>query len=165
MYTHKSMNPLVLVCTLIAEPHTAATDKGGDTLEGREMLDAVNSFVGGFGTRKAKDGQNAVFIAKELFNLDFPFEYKGMGRCGVECLRLYRILRNAKPSQKNPEAFHIGKTLSEYDSHELMLMASYLWNEGRSSLTEEEREEARVLLEKWGVTGKKPTKQSAAASG
>jgi hypothetical protein len=156
------MNPLILVCTPIAEPHTAATNKGGDTLEGREMLDAVNSFIGGFGTREAKDGQNAVFIAKELFSLDFPFEYKGMGRRGVECLRLYRILRNAKPSQKNPEAFHIGKTLTEYDSRELMLMASYLWNEGKNSLREEEREEARALLRKWRETGKQSTKQCAA---
>lgn len=130
-----------------------------------EMLDAVNSFIAGFGTRETKDAQNALFIAKELFNLDLPFKYKGMGRSGVECLRLYRILRNVKPHQKNPEAFKIGETLSEYDSHELMVMASYLWNEGRSNLTEEEREEARALLEKWGVTGTQPIKQSAAASG
>ena len=129
-----------------------------------EMLDAIYSFIGGFGTREAKDSQNAVFIAKELFNLDLPLEYKGMGRRGVECLDLYRILRTAEPHKKNPEAFHIGEILSEYDSRELMLMASYLWNEGRSSLTEEERVEAHALLEKWGATGNQPTKHSAAVS-
>ena len=134
-------------------------------MDTEEILDAVNSFIAGFGNRETKDAQNALFIAKELFNIDLPLEYKGMGRRGVECLRLYRILRNAKPHQENPEAFHIGETLSEYDSRELMLMASYLWNEGRSSLTEEEIEEARALLEKWGITGRQPTKQSVVASG
>jgi hypothetical protein len=129
------------------------------------MLDAVDSFIAGLGNRETKDAQNGLFIAIELFNLDLPFEYKGMGRRGVECLRLYRILRNAKPDQKNTEAFHIGETLSEYDSRELMLMASYLWNEGRSSLTEDEMVEARALLEEWKATGEKPTKQPIAASG
>ncbi|KYK37699.1 MAG: hypothetical protein HXS46_07560 [Theionarchaea archaeon] len=134
-------------------------------MDTEEILDAVNSFIAGFGNRETKDAQNALFIVKELFNLDLPLEFKGMGRCGVECLRLYRILRNAKPHQKDPEVFHIGKTLSGYDSRQLMLMASYLWNEGRSSLTEKERREARTLLEKWGVTKGQPTKQSAVASG
>ena len=129
------------------------------------MLDAVDGFIAGLGNRETKDAQNGLFIAIELFNLDLPFEYKGMGRRGVECLRLYRILRNAKPDHKNTEAFHIGETLSEYDSRELMLMASYLWNEGRSSLTEDEMVEARTLLEEWKATGEKPTKQPIAASG
>ncbi|KYK34356.1 MAG: hypothetical protein AYK19_12270 [Theionarchaea archaeon DG-70-1] len=58
------------------------------------MLDTIDSHVAGFGTRKTEDCQNAVFIAMKLFNLDLPLEYKGMGRVGVECLRLYCILRN-----------------------------------------------------------------------
>ena len=119
----------------------------------REMLDAIDSFIGGFGTRETKDAQNALFIAKKLFNLDLPLEFRGMGRVGVECLRLYFPLERAKPSQKNPGAFNAGKILSEYDSRELMLMALYLWNEGRSSLTPEERDEARALLERWDMPG------------
>lgn len=134
-------------------------------MDTEEMLDAIDSFIGGFGNRETEDAQNAVFIAKELFNIDLPLEFRGMGRCGVECLDLYFILEDAKPNQKNSEAFNVGRKLSHYNSRELMLMALYLWNEGRSSLTEEEREEARALLEKWGTTGKQTTKQSAAVSG
>ena len=129
-----------------------------------EMLDVIYSFIGGFGTREIKDAQNALFIAKELFSVDLQLEFRGMGRCGVECLDLYFTLERAKPSRKNREAFNAGKILSEYNSRELMLMALYLWNKGRSSLTVEEREEARILLEKWDVTGKS-TELSAAASG
>lgn len=59
------------------------------------------------------------------------------------------------------------RKLSVYNSHELMVMASYLWNEGGSALTEEEIEEARALLEKWDVeTEEEEAKQSeAVASG
>ena len=158
-----------LVCTrilkirMLKQHKTRTMNKGGDTMDIDEMLDAVDSFVAGFGKREYADGQNALFIAINLFNLDLPFEFKGMGRRGVECLRLYRILRNAQPSQKNMEAFHIGETLAEYDSRELMLMALYLWNEGRSALTQEEMEKARGLLEKWKEI--QPTEKAATASG
>ena len=134
-------------------------------MDTEEMLDAVDSFIGGFGTKETEDCQNAVFIAKELFNLDLPLEYKGMGRVGVECLDLYCILEDVEPNQKNSEAFNAGKMLSRYSSRELMLMALYLWNEGRSSLREKEREEARALLEKWRLTEEQPIKESATASG
>ena len=77
-----------------------------------EMYDAIDSFIGGFGTRETEDSQNALFIAKKLFNLDLPLEFRGMGRVGVECLDLYFPLEDAKPSQKNPEAFNAGKILS-----------------------------------------------------
>ncbi|MBU7046896.1 MAG: hypothetical protein HXS54_10735 [Theionarchaea archaeon] len=132
-------------------------------MDTREMLDTIYSFVSGFGKREIKDGQNAIFIAKELFNLDLPLKFKGMGRVGVECLRLYFTLEDAKPSRKNRVAYNAGRMLSKYSSRELMLMALYLWNKGRSSLTVEEREEARILLEKWDAPGEKL--QSAAVSG
>jgi len=134
----------------------------GDGTVVRRISDILNSFIGGFGTRETKDAQNALFIAKKLFSLDLPLEFRGMGRVGVECLRLYFPLERAKPSQKNPEAFNAGKILSEYDSRELMLMALYLWNEGRSSLTPEERDKARSLLEKWDISEQPKT---AAVSG
>ena len=133
-------------------------------MDTEKMLDAIDSFIGGFGTRETEDAQNALFIARELFNIYLPLEFRGMGRVGVECLRLYFTLEGAKPSRKNREAFNAGKILSEYNSRELMLMALYLWNKGRSSLTVDEREEARLLLERWDATGKS-TEPSAAASG
>jgi len=49
-----------------------------------------------------------------FFNLDLPLECKSTERVGVECLRLYCILRNAKLLKKNPEATKIGQTLSGY---------------------------------------------------
>ena len=105
-------------------------------MDTEEMLDTIDSLIAGFGTRETNDCQNAVFIAMKLFNLDLPLEYKGMGRLGVECLRLYCVLRNGKHLKKKPKVSRIGQTLSQYNSHELMVMASYLWNEGRSSLIE-----------------------------
>jgi len=70
----------------------------------------------------------------------------------VESPKLYRILRDAKANQVNQEVFYIGRTFSEFKSSELMLMASYLWNEGKSSLDETEREEAITLLqENFGI--------------
>ena len=89
------------------------------------------------------------FLLSNREYVGIPLEFRGMGRVGVECLDLYFPIEGAKPSQKNPEAFNAGKILSEYDSRELMLMALYLWNEGRSSLKPKERDEARSLLEKW----------------
>ena len=131
----------------------------------RELLDAVYSFIAGFGTRETRDVHNALFIAKNLFNLDLPLEYRGMGRLGVESIELYGIRKNVKPYQKNPEALSVGRMLSTYNSRELMLMSLYLWNRGRSSLTVEEREKARMLLEKWEARSEQFTESSAAALG
>lgn len=128
-----------------------------------ETYDIIDSFVGGFGTRETEDAQNAFFIAKKLFDLDLPLEFRGMGRLGVECLDLYFPLEEVEPNRENMEAFNAGKTLSEYNSCELMLMALYLWNEGRSSLTPEERIKARALLEKWDAP--EHSTKSATASG
>jgi len=122
----------------------------------REILDTAESFIAGLGNKSNIDINNAVYIAKELLGLNLPLKFRGAGRHGVKCLRLYRILEGTRPAQKDQKAFHIGKILSEYDSRELMLMAAYLWNEGRSSLDKTEREEAYMLLqEKFGVTTEK----------
>ncbi len=112
------------------------------------MLDTINSLIAGFGDRDVAHTSNMVFIAKELFNVSLPLELRGAGRLGVESLELYGILQDAKPEQRNTEALNVGKMLSKYEARELMLMASYLWNEGRSALNVKEREEARELLEK-----------------
>ena len=133
----------------------------------REMLDAIESFIAGLGNENTKDINNAVFIAKELLDLNVPLDFRGAGRHGVKSLKLYRILEDATPIQKDQKAFHVGKILSECTSRELMLMASYLWNEGRSSLDNTEREEAFMLLqEKFGVTTEKEqvTEPSAAVA-
>lgn len=130
----------------------------------REMLDTIESFIAGLGDKSNIDINNAVFIAEELLGLNVPLKFRGAGRHGVKSLDLYGILRDTKPNQRSEEAFRIGKMLSECNPRELMLMASYLWNEGRSSLDENEREEAFELLqEKFGVTGKKQVARPSAA--
>ena len=115
-----------------------------------EMYNVLDSFVPGFGKRDNPDTNNAVFIANELFNLGLTLKWRGAGRQGIQSLKLYGMLEDVEPDpKKKPEAFNAGRRLSVYDSHELMVMASYLWNEGKSALTEEEMEEARALLKKW----------------
>jgi len=115
-----------------------------------EMCNVLDSFVPGFGKRDNPDTNNAVFIANELFNLGLTLKWRGAGRQGIQSLKLYGMLEDVEPDpKKKPEAFNAGRRLSVYDSHELMVMASYLWNEGKSALTEEEMEEARALLKKW----------------
>lgn len=134
----------------------------------REILDTAESFIAGLGNKSNIDINNAVFIAKELLGLNLPLKFRGAGRHGVKSLELYGILRNVKPCQKNEEAFHMGEVLAECSSHELMLMASYLWNEGRSSLDKTERAKAFELLgEKFGIAKREQvtTPSAAAASG
>ena len=112
-----------------------------------EMLSIIESFIAGFGNRSDMDINNAVFIAVELRRLRLPLGFKGAGRLGVESPKLYMILRDAKANQMNQEVFYIGRTFSDLKSRELMLMASYLWNEGKSALDVTEREEAAILLQ------------------
>lgn len=112
-----------------------------------EMNEMIGSFISGFGKKDTIDINNAIFIAKELSDFNLPIKFKGAGRNGVKSLELYMMLKNIKANQKNEEAFHIGKTLAGYSSREIMLMASYLWNEGKSSLNSKEREEAYMLLQ------------------
>lgn len=112
-----------------------------------EMNEMIGSFISGLGKKDTIDINNAMFIAKELLDFNLPVTYKGAGRNGVKSLELYMMLKNVKASQKNEEAFHIGEIFAAYSSREMMLMASYLWNEGKSSLNSHEREEAYMLLQ------------------
>lgn len=119
-------------------------------MEMKEILEITKSFVAGLGEKDNIDVNNAVFIARELLGLNLPLKFRGAGRHGVKSLELYRILYSITPDQepKNQKAFNLGKILSEFNSRELMLIASYLWNKGRSNLDEVERKEAFELLQK-----------------
>jgi len=111
-----------------------------------EILDIVGSFLIFFGNRDEADVHNAIFIAIEKFKMDLPLSFRGAGRKGIQSGELWRILREVKPNEKHKEPLHIGNFLSIFTSRELMLMASYLWNEGRSALSETERELALRVL-------------------
>jgi len=116
----------------------------------QEILETTESFITGLQNQNKKDINNAIFIAKELFCLYLPLkEFRGAGRHGVKNLELYRILESidlASENRENQKAFNLGKILSDCNSREMMLMASYLWNEGRSNLSETEKKEALTLL-------------------
>jgi hypothetical protein len=132
-----------------------------------KTFDIVESFMAGFGNRDSIDINNAIFIAIEFQKLSLPIDFKGAGRLGVESPKLYRILRDAKPDQENQGAFYIGRMLSEFDSRELMIMASYLWNEGKNCLKKDEKTEALTLLqEKFNmiVEKEKTAKRSSATA-
>ncbi len=133
-------------------------------MDTEELFDTLDSFIAGFGNRDNPDVNNAVFIANELFNMELPLEWRGAGRQGILSLRLYGMIEEVEPQKKNPETFNAGRKLSRYNSRELMLMASYLWNEGRSALSEKEMEEARALLEEWEKTEERGAKPSEAVT-
>jgi hypothetical protein len=115
-----------------------------------DTLAAICGFVEEFGRDSEVDINNAVFIAKTLLRFDVPLDFRDGGRLGIESLRLYSLfdeisdLKNGK--RKDREAAKIGKKLSAFSSEELRLMASYLWNEGKSSLFLEERKRAANLI-------------------
>ncbi len=74
----------------------------------REMLDTIYSLIAGFGDRDTADTSNMVFIAKELFKVSLPLEFRGAGRLGVakfESARdpLYHFNRNtlSQPTEIN----------------------------------------------------------------
>ncbi len=56
-----------------------------------ETLEVIESFIAGLGNKSNIDINNAVFIAKELLNIDVPLEFRGAGRHGVKCLRLLNL--------------------------------------------------------------------------
>ncbi|MBU7045083.1 MAG: hypothetical protein HXS54_01490 [Theionarchaea archaeon] len=117
-----------------------------------KLLDTLESFISGFG-RFGSDFEpeinNAVFIAIKKLNLNVPLEFRDGGRLGIESLELYPLFDHITTGGKKDEkAFKAGQELSKLNDEELRLIASYFWNEGKSSLFKEERKKARELIEK-----------------
>jgi hypothetical protein len=115
-----------------------------------DTLAAICGFIEGLGKDNEVAINNAVFIAKTFLGFDVPLDFRDGGRLGIESLRLYSLfdeISNLKEGKKTDrEAIKIGKKLSAFSSEELRLMASYLWNEGKSSLFPEERKRAANLI-------------------
>lgn len=77
-------------------------------------------------------------------------EFEKSGHLGIESTRLYGILLKVQPNKKYKEVVMVGRELSKYDSRELNIMALYLWNKGRNTLGNHEKDVARVLLRNLG---------------
>ena len=128
--------------------------------------ETTKGFIAGFQRTNKEDINNCLFIARELFKLKIDIKFRGAGRKGVKSFELYGILdslndftETAKIFLETGEkwrlylkyggkAYHCGEELSKCSSSELILMATYLFNEGKSSLTESEKA-LRLLKEKF----------------
>lgn len=116
------------------------------------VLNSIKSFIEGFKRENEVDINNGVFIAKELFHFEIPFHFRDGGRLGIESLELYSlfdVIPKRKVNERDEKAYEVGKELSKFSSRELRLMASFLWNEGKSSLFPEERVEAADLIKEY----------------
>ena len=133
-----------------------------------QIFDAVGSFIEGFGRKDEIDINNAIFIAKRLLDFDIPLDFEDGGGFGIESLELYGMFDEIpeRKEGRDKRAYEIGEKLSKLSSNELRLIASYLWNKGRSSLFPEEREEAAQLLENFqqDIDSKIPTTEPSFAA-
>jgi hypothetical protein len=114
-----------------------------------KVIEVLDSYISGFGRKDISDVNNSVYIAKELLGFKIPVRFNGADRLGVNSLDIcgaLRYVRPIRPNKDNVEAYEIGKRMSKYSSQELILMALFLWNEGKSTLYDDERRKARELL-------------------
>jgi len=115
-------------------------------MDGKKIKEMLGSFIDGLEKKDLSDINNGVFIGNGLLSLGLPFKFEGAYRSGVESLQICGLLNHIEPNHIDNRAYEIGKRLSTYNSKELALMSLYLWNEGRSTLYNDERERARGLL-------------------
>lgn len=103
----------------------------------------LSSFVNGFGKANLSDVVNAAYIAKNVFGVNFPFDFRSRGSRGVDSPEIRKILFFSKNETKNnhKEAYRAAKQLSKVDSKQLGWLAQYIMN-GRTHLYEEEAKKA-----------------------
>jgi hypothetical protein len=115
-------------------------------MDGEKIKEMLGAFISGLEKEDLSDINNGVFIGNELLHLGLPVKFNGAYRSGVESLQICGLLRLIEPNHADNRAYEIGKRLSTYNSKELALMSLYLWNDGRSTLYNDERERAREFL-------------------
>jgi hypothetical protein len=108
-----------------------------------EKSEMLGSFVNGFGKTVASDVINAIYIAKGVFNIDFPFDFESRGTRGVDSLEIRKILffSEIKTKRNHEEIFKTAKQLSKIDSNGLGWLAQYIMN-GKTHLYEKEARKA-----------------------
>lgn len=103
--------------------------------------DIIFSFIMNLMNREESDIHNALYIAQKLSGKE-ELEFRGAGTKGMKSLPLYAIMSEIRGDEKlNVWA----KKLKKLNSHQLIVVASYLQN-GGSSLTQLEKGEALILL-------------------
>ena len=110
----------------------------------------LNSFLNGFKKTKASDVINGVYVAKTVFRIDFPFDFKDKGSLGVDSSKIRRIIFFSKtePRKRNyDKIFRAAKQLSKIESEKLAWVAQYIMN-GETHLYEQEAKEAMKIREK-----------------
>jgi len=106
----------------------------------------LGSFVKGFGRTDKTDIINALFVAKNIFHFDFPFDFESRGSRGVDSSEIRKLLFFTKIETKknHKEVFKVATQLSEVDSKRLGWLAQYVMN-GEVHLYPKEAEKARKI--------------------
>jgi hypothetical protein len=116
-----------------------------------DKIEAVSSFVSGFDRENASDIINAMYVAKSIFKIDLPFDFKSKGSRGVDSLEIRKILFffDFKDSRNHKKMTEIARQLSKLDPDRLAWLAQYLMN-GNTHLYQKEANEAlgtqKILL-------------------
>lgn len=113
-----------------------------------EVLRIIASFRKGLGTEDEIVLNNRIYILHEYYKIYTPLEFRDGGRLGKESLGLYGMIDYLliMEIEYDEKIVEYGKLLSGFVRDDLRLMASFLWNEGKSSLFKKEREKAKKLL-------------------
>lgn len=121
--------------------------------------ECLKAFTRGFGSKDPSICDPA-FLAKEIFELRMPEDFKYYGKAGIRSDMLCRdlvLLGFSRKAVSKKEAiskckheFEVGKYLSTYDPRALRTAASYLWNGNQNSgdLSEEEFQQSKDIVEK-----------------
>lgn len=115
-------------------------------MNGGELLD---SFLCGFRKSGASDIINGVYIAKTVFKIDFPFDFRDKGSLGVDSLEIRRIIFFSKTNsaKNNKQILKAAEKLSKIEPKKLGWVAQYLMN-GETHLYKEEAKKAIEIKEK-----------------
>lgn len=106
----------------------------------------LGSFVKGFGKADFSHIINAAYIAKDVFSVNFPFDFESRGSRGVDSPEIRKMLFFGKYKIKKNHrgAYRAAKRLSKVDSKQLGWLAQYIMN-GETHLYEEEAKKASKI--------------------
>lgn len=118
----------------------ARIEIGERKMNGSKLL---SSFVNGFSRDNVSDIINAIYIAKSVFNVNFPFNFKSRGSRGVDSPEIRKLIffSKYKIGKNHEKAFVAAEQLSKVDSKQLGWLAQYIMN-GETHLYKEEAKKA-----------------------
>jgi hypothetical protein len=121
---------------------------GYEECEAVYSIEAVSSFVNGFKRQDATDVINAMYVAKNIFKIEVPFDFQSRGSRGVDSPEIRKILffSNIKDSRNHKKVTETARQLSKLNSKRLGWLAQYIMN-GRTHLYPKEADEAVGIQE------------------